>query len=137
MNRVSSMLAALFLGSMSLVNCSSQTGRVEPSRDSASRADADNTARNERDRSASSVLPGDQGETEADRQISANVRKAIVNDDSMSVNAQNVKVITSQGTVTLRGPVKSVKEKQAIETKARQVDGVSNVVNQLEVESKP
>jgi len=110
---------------------------VEPSRDSASRADADNTARNERDRSAANVLPGDQGETEADRQISANIRKAIVNDDSMSVNAQNVKVITSQGTVTLRGPVKSVREKEAIETKAKQVAGVSNVVNQLEVENKP
>jgi hyperosmotically inducible protein len=136
MNRLF-MVAALFLGSICLANCGTQTGRVEPSRDSASRADADNTARNERDRSAANVLPGDQGETEADRQISANIRKAIVNDDSMSVNAQNVKVITSQGTVTLRGPVKSVREKEAIETKAKQVAGVSNVVNQLEVENKP
>ena len=136
MNRLF-MVAALFLGSICLANCGTQTGRVEPSRDSASRADADNTARNERDRSATNVLPGDQGETEADRQISANIRKAIVNDDSMSVNAQNVKVITSQGTVTLRGPVKSVREKEAIETKAKQVAGVSNVVNQLEVENKP
>src|SRR5262245_12117980 len=137
MNRVFSMVAALFLGSICLANCSSQTGRVEPNRDSTNRADADNTARNERDRSAANVLPGDQGESEADREISANVRKAIVNDDSMSVNAQNVKVITSQGTVTLRGPVKSLNEKQAIETKARQVAGVSNVVNQLEVENRP
>ena len=128
-------LLALFLG-MSLAGCDMQTGRVEPSRDTAT-TDADNTARNERDRSGTSATPGDQSETEGDRQLAANVRKAIVDDNTLSVNAHNVKVITSQGTVTLRGPVKSIKEKEAIETKARQVVGVTNVINQLEVETNP
>ena len=127
--------AALLLGA-GLASCDMQSGRVERPRDSA-KADADNTARNERDRSATSVTPGDQSETAADRELAANVRKAIVDDNTLSVNAHNVKVITSQGTVTLRGPVKSAAEKQAVETKARQVAGVSNVINQLEVESNP
>lgn len=120
--------------SVVLVNCDSQTGRVEKR---PATTDADNTARNERDRNASTQVPTDQAENEADRQISANVRKAVVGDDSLSINAQNVKIVTSNGTVTLRGPVKTVREKEAIEAKAKQVAGVNSVVNQLEVEAKP
>ena len=58
-------------------------------------------------------------------------------DDSLSVNAQNVKIVTSNGNVTLRGPVKTEREKEAIEAKAKQVAGVHRVTNLLEVEAKP
>ena len=94
-------------------------------------------ARNERDRNAATQVPTDQAENEADREVSANVRKAVVADDSLSMNAQNVKVVTSNGNVTLRGPVKTEHEKAAIEAKARQVVGVHSVTNLLEVEAKP
>jgi osmotically-inducible protein OsmY len=111
-----------------------QTGRVEKSKETT--ADADNTARNERDRDAATRLPTDQAENEADREVSANVRKAVAGDDSLSINAQNVKIVTSNGNVTLRGPVKTEREKEAIETKAKQVAGVHSVTNLLEVEAK-
>jgi osmotically-inducible protein OsmY len=61
----------------------------------------------------------------------------VVGDKSLSTNAHNLKIITSNGTVTLRGPVKSTEEKAAVETKAKQVAGVTGVDNQLEVEAKP
>ena len=129
-------LSALFLVSMALVNCDMQTGQVEKKKPETT-ADADNTARNERDRNPATQLPTDQAENEADRDISANVRKAVVADDSLSVNAQNIKIVTSNGNVTLRGPVKSEREKEAIEAKAKQVVGVHAVTNLLEVEAKP
>jgi hyperosmotically inducible periplasmic protein len=97
--------------------------------------DADNTARNERDRSEAAKTPPDQGENAADLEISANIRKAIVADDTLSTNAHNVKIITSAGVVTLRGPVKSAQEKTAVETKAKQVAGVNRIESLLEVEA--
>jgi hyperosmotically inducible periplasmic protein len=97
--------------------------------------EADNSGRNVRDRGGETKTPGDQSESEADRTITQNIRKALTADDSLSVNAQNVKIITNDGTVTLRGPVKSEKEKADIEAKAKQVAGVKSVDNQLEVAS--
>ena len=97
--------------------------------------DADNTARNDRDTTSAAQTPLDQGENEKDIEISANIRKAIVADDSLSTNAHNVKIVTNGGTVTLRGPVKSAQEKAAVEAKAKQVAGVARVESFLEVES--
>ena len=95
----------------------------------------DNSGRNVRDRDNQTKTPGDQSENEADRTITQNIRQAITADDSLSTNAKNVKIITNDGTVTLRGPVKSEKEKTDIEAKAKQVAGVKRVDNQLEVAS--
>jgi osmotically-inducible protein OsmY len=117
---------------LTLVGCETQTGRVEKT---SKTTDADNTARNERDRNPATQVATDQAETQADREISANVRKAVTADDSLSINAQNIKIVTSNGTVTLRGPVKSAGEKAAIETKAKQVAGVTRVDNLLEIEA--
>jgi osmotically-inducible protein OsmY len=97
--------------------------------------DADNTVRNQRDQNEATKTPFDQSENQADLDISANIRKSIVDDDSLSVNAHNVKIITNGGIVTLRGPVNSAKEKQAIEMKAKQVAGVTRVENLLEIEN--
>lgn len=95
----------------------------------------DNSGRNVRDRDNQTKTPGDQSENEADRTITQNIRQAITADDSLSTNAKNVKIITNDGTVTLRGPVKSEKEKTDIEAKAKQVAGVKRVDNQLEIAS--
>lgn len=53
--------------------------------------------------------------------------------DALSVNGKNVKIITRDGVVTLRGPVKTDKEKAEIASIAKSVDGVKSVDNQLEV----
>ena len=93
----------------------------------------DNTGRNVRDRDDATKTPGDQSENEADRTITQNVRKALTDDDSLSTDGKNVKVITNDGNVTLRGPVKTDKEKSEIENKAKQIAGVKKIDNQLEV----
>ena len=118
------------------VACASKTEQVDSGKKSSTATDADNTARNSRDRDGATQTSGDQAENETDRQISANVRQAVVGDNSLSMNAHNVKIITSGGTVTLRGPVKSSKEKATIESKAKQVAGVTRVDNLLEVENR-
>jgi osmotically-inducible protein OsmY len=97
--------------------------------------EADNTGRNVRDRDDATKTPADQSENEQDRKISQELRKAVTSDDTLSTNAQNVKIITQDGNVTLRGPVKSQKEKADIEAKAKQIAGVKNVDNQLEIAS--
>jgi len=94
---------------------------------------ADNSGINERDRNDVTKTSGDQAENEADRTISQNIRQAVVADDSVSTNGKNVKIITVDGTVTLRGPVKSEQEKTNIGAKAQQVAGVKKVDNQLEI----
>ena len=94
---------------------------------------ADNSGRNERDRSDATKTSGDQAENEADRTISQNIRQAVVADDSVSTNGKNVKIITVDGTVTLRGPVKNENEKTNIGAKAQQIAGVKKVDNQLEI----
>ena len=101
----------------------------------ASAADADNTKRNARDADGTTLTPLDQGESEADRTITQQIRKAVVADGNLSTNAQNVKIITRDGVVTLRGPVKSPEEKATIASFAQQTGGVKRVDNQLEIES--
>jgi len=98
--------------------------------------DADNTGKNVRDRSGHTLTPTDQGGSAADRALTANIRKAIVDDDNLSTNAQNVKIVTRDGAVTLRGPVKSEDEKRAVAAKAQQIAGVKRVDNQLEIERR-
>jgi hyperosmotically inducible periplasmic protein len=93
----------------------------------------DNSGVNVRDRNDQTTTPGDQSENEADRKITQNIRQSLTADDSLSTNGKNVKVITVDGKVTLRGPVKSDQEKAAIAAKAQQVAGVKNVDNQLEI----
>lgn len=93
----------------------------------------DNTGVNARDRNESAKTPIDQNENQTDIDITANIRKQVVA-TKMSVNAQNVKIITQDGKVTLRGPVKSAEEKQQIESIANKIAGADRVISQLEVE---
>ena len=99
-------------------------------------ANRDNTAVNKRDRDGATKTPLDQNENKADIGITADIRKRVV-DTKMSVNAHNVKIITQDGKVTLRGPVKTADEKNQIEEIARSVAGEKNVDSQLEVQQTP
>src|SRR5215471_16713645 len=74
-----------------------------------------------------------QSNSASDRQLTQQVRKAIMDDSSLSTYAHNVKVVTQNGQVTLSGPVRSDSEKQAIEAKAAEVAGKDKVVSQLTV----
>jgi osmotically-inducible protein OsmY len=96
-------------------------------------AEETNTATNERDREGALPTPLDQSNNEADLRITQQIRQAIVNDAALSMTADNVKIITVGGKVTLRGPVKTQAEKEAIVAKAQQVAGTTQVEDQLEV----
>jgi osmotically-inducible protein OsmY len=72
----------------------------------------------------------------ADRNTTKQIRKSIMQDKSLSTYAHNIRVITQEGKVTLKGPVRSDDDKASIEAKAAAVAGADNVVNQLEVAPK-
>lgn len=94
--------------------------------------DRTNTGVNVRDRDSAAKTPLDQNENQADIDITAEIRKRVV-ETKMSVNAHNVKIITQDGAVTLRGPVKTEEEKRTIEQIALTAAGTNKVDNQLEV----
>lgn len=94
---------------------------------------ADNSAVNERDRSPDAKTPIDQSEDAADIKITSDIRKRVMEQPKFSIDAQNIKIITADGKVTLRGPVKADSEKETIEKIAHDVAGEDNVDSQLEV----
>src|ERR1700756_1125016 len=95
--------------------------------DTNSQAPADNTKVNQRDRNQSEPTADQQKENTNDRQLTQQIRRAIVKDKSLSSDAHNVKIVTQNGAVTLKGPVKSAEEKQAVESKAAEVAGADKV----------
>jgi hyperosmotically inducible periplasmic protein len=97
---------------------------------------ADNSGKNVRDRQESAQTPGDQSNSKADLAITQAIRKAVVADNALSTKAHNVKIITADGVVTLRGPVNSSEEKDKIAAKAKSVAGVKSVENKLEIASR-
>ena len=94
---------------------------------------ADNTKVNQRDKNANQPTADQQKESRSDRDITQQIRQAIVKDKSLSTYAHNVKVITQNGQVTLKGPVKTDDEKKAIEAKAAEVAGNDKVTSELNV----
>lgn len=92
----------------------------------------DNTEINVRDRDSATLTPEDQQESASDIKITAAIRQAVVSDESLSVNAQNVKIITGNGKVTLRGPVATESESMVLQQIAKGTPGVVQVDNQLE-----
>lgn len=94
---------------------------------------ADNSAVNERDRDGSTMTPLDQKENDADLALTQRIRKGVMAADGLSITAQNIKIISANGRVTLRGPVKSAEEKSRINAIATEVAGAANVDDQLEV----
>jgi len=97
---------------------------------------ANNSGRNERDRSGDTKTSGDQSNSSADIKMTAAIRRAVMGDDSLSMAAKNVKIITADGVVTLRGPVKTAAEKAAIEKHAMAAaGGQAKVENQIEIEA--
>lgn len=94
---------------------------------------ADNSANNARDRSGDTMTPLDQSNAAADVEITRNIRKVLIGDDTLGTNAQNVKVMTVDGTVTLRGAVASKSEQARIVAVAKEAAGLDRVHDELEV----
>jgi hyperosmotically inducible protein len=99
----------------------------------ASAQQADNTKNNQGDANASAATADKSAQNPADRELTHKIRKSIMQDKSLSTYAHNIKVVTQDGKVTLKGPVRSEDEKTNIQAKAVAVAGADNVSNQLEV----
>ena len=93
----------------------------------------DNTATNERDRSGETQTSGDQSNSSTDLKITQAIRQALMKDSELSMTAKNIKIITDNGQVTLRGPVKNAQEKAKIDQLARSAAGGAKIVDQLDV----
>ena len=119
-------LACLLSGSAALANAQAPIPSPAP----------DNTKVNERDVKKSEPTAGQQHNDRSDLDITQQIRKSIMADKSLSTYGHNVKVISQDGKVTLKGPVRSSKEKASIETKAAEVVGQHNVTSELAVAPK-
>ncbi len=93
----------------------------------------DNTKVNKADRAKGAVTADQQKETAADRELTRKIRRAVVGDKSLSTYAHNVKIVTQNGQVTLRGPVRAELEKTTIEAKATEIAGAGKVTNEITV----
>jgi len=93
----------------------------------------DNSAQNKQQ----TTTADQQSSSASDRQLTAQIRKSLMADKSLSTYAHNIKIITSNGAVTLKGPVKSDEEKQQIAAKAAEVaGGPDKIDNQLTVKGQ-
>lgn len=125
---VRSFLFASLLGSWTLVMAQ------EPAVQTAT--PADNTKVNERDRNKNEPTADQQKENRSDRDITQRIRQSIMKDKSLSTYAHNVKIITQNGQVTLKGPVRSEDEKKTVEAKAAEVAGDNKVTSELDIKPK-
>jgi osmotically-inducible protein OsmY len=91
---------------------------------------------NQRDRNSNEATADQQKANRSDRDITQQIRKSIASDKSLSTNGHNVKVITQNGMVTLKGPVRSEEEKKAVEDKAAEVAGADKVTSEIDVQPK-
>jgi osmotically-inducible protein OsmY len=100
---------------------------------SAAQAPADNTKVNTRDRAKGAVTADQQKENTKDREITQKIRRALMNDKTLSTYAHNVKIVAQDGQVTLKGPVRTEDEKKTVEAKATEVAGAGRVTNQISI----
>jgi hyperosmotically inducible protein len=94
---------------------------------------ADDSGRNVRDRQSDTLTAGDESSSPSDIALAQKIRQQVVADASLSTMAHNVKIITVNGVVTLRGPVKTPSEKERVAATAAQIAGAGKVHNDLEI----
>jgi len=94
---------------------------------------ADNTKVNTRDRAKGRVTADQQKDNASDRDLTQRIRRALMQDKTLSTYAHNVKVVAQGGQVTLKGPVRTEDEKRTVEAKATEVAGAGHVTNQMSV----
>lgn len=79
------------------------------------------------------ATPAIQKMSKADRDLTRKIRRAVVSDKDLSVEAHNIHINAQDGAVTLIGTVKNDDEKKAIEDKATEIAGAGKVTSQLTV----
>ncbi len=94
--------------------------------------DASNTGINKRDRDDKTLTPMDQMNNPADLKITQEIRQALMKDE-FSMDAKNIKVITRNGKVTLRGPVNTAAELEQISVLVKAMPGIKSIDNQLQI----
>ena len=94
--------------------------------------DASNTGINERDRDDKTLTPMDQMNNQSDLKITQEIRQALMK-GKFSMDAKNIKIITRNGAVTLRGPVKTAAELEKISVLVKAMPGIKSIDNQLQV----
>jgi hyperosmotically inducible periplasmic protein len=99
-------------------------------------SEADNTKRNSSEQNKNTDTAEKQSNSKDDLALTQKIRQAVMKDDSLSMNAKNVKIIAQDGKITLKGPVDSQQEKDTIATKAGEIAGKDKVDNQIEVKAE-
>ena len=98
--------------------------------------EADNTKRNSSEQNKNTDTAEKQSNSKDDLALTQKLRQAVMKDGSLSMNAKNVKIITQDGKITLKGPVDSQQEKDKIGSEAGEIAGKDKVDNQLEVKAE-
>jgi osmotically-inducible protein OsmY len=93
----------------------------------------DNTKVNKRDRAKEAATADQHKENSNDRELTQKIRRALMDDKTLSTYAHNVKVIAQDGQITLKGPVRTEDEKKTVEAKATEVAGAGHVTNQISI----
>jgi osmotically-inducible protein OsmY len=114
--------------------CSS--GVVIVPRAIAQSGDAQTTPDNSKNNRDHAQTADSQSNAKADRQITASIRKSILADKDLSTYAHNIKIITMNGSVTLKGPVKSEEEKQKIASDAAGIVSADKITNEISVKQQ-
>ncbi len=96
---------------------------------------ADNSGINERDRKSTELTADQQGSGKSDVEITRLIRKNIMGHRELSTYAHNVKIIASNGFVTLKGPVRSQQEMTTIAGIAEKACGTEKVKNEMQIAS--
>lgn len=123
-------IRSTFMSLGSLVFCASLMATPCVQLQDAQQPAPDNTKTN-KDQSAPTA--DDQKMNASDREITQKIRKSVHQDSSLSAYAHNIKIISQDGKVTLRGPVRSEDDKKNLQAKAAAVVGEENVTNLLEI----
>jgi hyperosmotically inducible protein len=126
----------LTMGTLAFISLLAGVWTLASAQDSSQQAAPDNTKVNQRDRNSSEATADQQNNNRTDRDITQQIRQSVMSDKSLSTYAHNVKIISQNGMVTLKGPVRSEDEKASIEAKAAQIAGQGKVTNELEVQPK-
>lgn len=113
----------------------SQAARADE-KETTTHTEADNSKVNVRDQKSTALTSDDQTSKKSDVELIRKIRRSLTSDSSLSVNAQNVKIISHAGNVILKGPVNSYDERAAVERTAENIAGKENVASELTVATK-
>lgn len=119
---------ALIAGLLTVTAVSAQT--TDPANKPAA---ADNTRANATDRHTEAKTPTDQSNDQEAIEVTAGIRRAVLDDKSLSTSAHNIKIVTDGDVVTLRGPVASADEKKRVEALAVKAASGKQVRNEISI----